>query len=55
MLRLTAIAFVLGAALLYFGQPGGLRLTGPGAGSSYSGAAQPALSGIRNAASGILN
>lgn len=55
MLRLTAIALILGAALLYFGQPGGLRLTSASGGSSLSGAAAPALSGIKGAASGILN
>lgn len=55
MLRLTAIALILGGAYMYFGQPGGLRLTKASGGSSYSSAAQPALSGLKSAAAGILN
>jgi hypothetical protein len=55
MLRVTAIVFLAACAILYFGQPGGLRVTKASGGSTLSGAAQPALSGIKNAASGILN
>lgn len=55
MIRLAALALLLGGALLVHGQPGGLRLTAPGAGSGLSGAAQPALAGVRDAARGLVS
>ena len=54
-MRPLALLFLAACAILYFGDADWLRLTNPSSGSSLNGAAQPALSGIKNAASGILN
>ena len=54
MLRLAAIALILGGAYMLIENPSGLGIAAT-SGGSYSGAAQPAVSGIRNAASGMLN
>ena len=58
MMRLAAIALILGGAIMYLDKPG--RLGGFGGNSSgysaakgYLGASAPAISGIKNAASGV--